>query len=54
MAFINMDHHLLPLTNKAVAEAVAWMRLALRDGDEGSMWIEPTKQVSCGRSFLGS
>lgn len=53
MAFINMDHHLLPLTNKAVAEAVAWMRLALRDGDEGSMWIEPTKQVFMWKELFG-
>ena len=29
MAFINMDHHLLPLQNKSVAETVEWFRLAL-------------------------
>jgi len=44
MAFINMDHHLLPLTNKAVAEAVDWMNEALRDGEGGPMWSDPTKQ----------
>jgi pimeloyl-ACP methyl ester carboxylesterase len=53
MAFINMDHHLLPLQNKSVAEAVDWMRLALMDGEEGSMWIEPTKQVFMIKEIFG-
>ncbi|OGO22700.1 MAG: hypothetical protein A2Y54_01590 [Chloroflexi bacterium RBG_16_51_16] len=53
MAFINMDHHLLPLTNKAVAEALDWMRLGLKDGDGGSMWIEPTQQIFMWKEIFG-
>jgi pimeloyl-ACP methyl ester carboxylesterase len=53
MAFINMDHHLLPLKNKSVAEAVDWMRLALKDGEGGSMWIDPTKQIFMFKEILG-
>jgi hypothetical protein len=53
MAFINMDHHLLPLTNKAVAEAVDWMRLALKDGEGGPMWIEPTRQIFMWKEIFG-
>ncbi len=53
MAFINMDHHLLPLTNKAVAEAVDWMRLALKDGAKDSLWIEPTSQIFMSKEIFG-
>lgn len=53
MALINMDHHLLPLQNKSVAEAVDWMRLALKDGDGGSMWIESTKQIFMYKEIFG-
>lgn len=45
MALIHMDHHLLPLQNKSVAEAVNWFNLALNDGKEGPMWSDPTKQT---------
>jgi len=53
MAFINMDHHLLPLQNKSIAETLDWFRLALKDGDGGSMWIEPTKQVFMYKEIFG-
>lgn len=53
MALINMDHHLLPLQNKSVAEALDWFRLALKDGEGGSMWIEPTKQVFMWKEIFG-
>jgi len=53
MAYINMDHHLLPLMNKSVAEAADWFRLALKDGDGGSMWIEPTKQIFMWKEIFG-
>ena len=53
MALINMDHHLLPLQNKSVAEALDWFRLALKGGDGGSMWIEPTKQVFMWKEIFG-
>lgn len=53
MALVKMDHHLLPLTNKAVAEAVDWMRLALRDGDGGQMWIDPARQVFMWKELFG-
>jgi pimeloyl-ACP methyl ester carboxylesterase len=53
MAFINMDHHLLPLMNKSVAETVDWFRLALKDGKGGSMWIEPTKQIFMWKEIFG-
>ncbi len=48
-----MDHHLLPLMNKSAAETVDWFRLALKDGDGGSMWIEPTKQVFMWKEIFG-
>jgi len=53
MTFINIDHHLTPLTNKAVAEAVDWMNLALNDGEKGAMWIEPTSQVFMLKEIFG-
>ena len=53
MAYINMDHHLLPLMNKSVAETVDWFRLALKDGEEGSLWIEPTKQTFFYKEIFG-
>ncbi len=53
MAFIQMDHHLLPLMNKSVAETVDWVRLALKGGEGGSMWIEPTKQIFMWKEIFG-
>lgn len=53
MAFINMDHHLLPLTNKAVAEAVNWMNLALNDGENGPMWSNPEAQTFLIKELFG-
>jgi pimeloyl-ACP methyl ester carboxylesterase len=53
MALINMDHHLLPLQNKSVAEATDWMRLALKDGEGGSMWVEPTQQIFMWKEIFG-
>ena len=53
MALINMDHHLLPLTNKAVAEAVDWMRLALKGGQTDAHWIEPTRQIFMWKEIFG-
>lgn len=53
MAFINMDHHLLPLTNKAVAETVNWMNLALRDGEGGPMWTDPEGQTFLIKELFG-
>lgn len=53
MAYINMDHHLLPLMNKSVAETADWFRLALKDGEGGSMWIEPTKQIFMWKEVFG-
>jgi pimeloyl-ACP methyl ester carboxylesterase len=53
MALIQMDHHLLPLQNKSVAEEIEWFRLALLDGEETSMWIEPTKQVFMIKEIFG-
>jgi len=53
MAFINMDHHLLPLMNKSVAEAVNWMNEALRDGEGGPMWSDPTKQTFLLKELFG-
>ena len=45
MPLININHHLTTLSGKAVAEAVDWMRLALKSGDGGSQWVDPYKQV---------
>jgi pimeloyl-ACP methyl ester carboxylesterase len=53
MTLINMDHHLLPLTNKAVAEAVVWMNLSLQDGVKGVLWIEPTSQIFMLKEIFG-
>jgi len=53
MTLINMDHHLLPLTNKAVAESIIWMNLALQNGQQGSMWIEPTSQIFMWKEIFG-
>jgi pimeloyl-ACP methyl ester carboxylesterase len=52
-AYVNMEHHLLPMTNKAVAEAVDWMRLALKDGQTDKYWIEPTNQVFMWKEVFG-
>jgi len=53
MALINMDHHLLPLQNKSVAEAVTWFNLALNDGKEGPMWSDPTRQTFMLKELFG-
>jgi hypothetical protein len=53
MALVNMDHHLLTLTNKAVAEAVDWMRLALKGGETDEHWIEPTSQIFMWKELFG-
>ncbi|NLG84684.1 MAG: hypothetical protein GX493_08805 [Firmicutes bacterium] len=45
VAFVNISHHFLPLTNKAVAETVEWMRLSLKGGQKDGLWIEPTNQI---------
>ena len=43
--YVNMSHHFITITNKAVAETVDWMRLTLKDGRKDIFWIEPTKQI---------
>jgi pimeloyl-ACP methyl ester carboxylesterase len=53
MALIQMDHHFLPLTNKAVAEAVNWFNLALRDGNGGPTWTDPTQQTFMLKEIFG-
>jgi pimeloyl-ACP methyl ester carboxylesterase len=53
MAYVNMDHHLLTLTNKAVAEAVDWMRLALKGDVKDAYWIEPTHQTFMWKEIFG-
>jgi pimeloyl-ACP methyl ester carboxylesterase len=45
VTLINMDHHFTPITNKAVAEAVDWMRLSLKGGEKDALWVEPTSQI---------
>jgi hypothetical protein len=52
-ALVNMEHHFLPLTNKAVAEAVDWMRLALKGGQTDEYWIEPTSQIFMVKELFG-
>jgi hypothetical protein len=52
-ALVNMDHHLLPLTNKAVAEAVDWMRISLKGGKTDGLWIEPTSQIFMWKEIFG-
>lgn len=53
MEYINMDHHLLPLMNQTNAAIVDWFRMALKDGQGGSMWIEPTKQIYMIKEWFG-
>jgi pimeloyl-ACP methyl ester carboxylesterase len=53
MAFINMDHHLLPLMNKSVAEAADWMLLALKGGEGGAAWFDSTQQIFMYKEILG-
>ena len=53
MTLINMDHHLLPLMNKSVAEAVVWMNLALQDGQKTVLWVEPNSQVFMWKEIFG-
>jgi len=49
-ALINMEHHLLPLMNKSVAEGVNWMELALK-GKAGP--LDPTSQVFMWKEIFG-
>ncbi len=49
-ALIQMEHHFLPLTNKAVAEGVSWMNQALKGGD---LTLAPTSQVFMWKELLG-
>ena len=53
MALINMDHHLLPLMNKSVAEATTWFNLVLNDGKQGPMWSDPTRQTFMLKEVFG-
>lgn len=53
MTLIQMDHHLLTLTNKAVAESVDWMDQALRGGDTGPGNIPSTNQVFMWKEIFG-
>lgn len=53
MTLINMDHHLLTLQNKAVAESVDWMNQALQGGVKGSNWIDPTSQIFMWKELFG-
>jgi len=50
VALIQMEHHFLPLQNKAVAEGVSWMSQALK-GDSGT--LSPTKQVFMWKEIFG-
>jgi hypothetical protein len=45
VAYVNMEHHFTTLTQKAVAEDVDWMRLALKGGNGGTLWIDPNNQI---------
>ncbi|MCJ7696489.1 MAG: alpha/beta fold hydrolase, partial [Anaerolineaceae bacterium] len=53
MAWIQMDHHFLSLTNKAVAETVDWFNEALRNGNGGPTWTDPTKQTFMLKEIFG-
>jgi hypothetical protein len=53
LAYVQMEHHFTPMTNKAVAEAVDWMRLALKGGKKDAYWIEPTSQIFKWNEFFG-
>jgi uncharacterized protein len=50
VALVNMEHHFLPLTHKAVAEGVSWMEQALKGG-AGS--IDPNSQVFWWKEIFG-
>ncbi|NLY91809.1 MAG: hypothetical protein GX081_09455 [Firmicutes bacterium] len=43
--YVNISHHFLTITNKAVAETVDWMRLTLKNGRKDSYWIDPSEQI---------
>ena len=49
-AWIQMEHHFLPLNQKAVAEGVSWMNQTLNGG---KTIIEPTKQVFMWKELCG-
>jgi hypothetical protein len=53
MTLINMDHHLLTLQNKAIAEAVDWMNQALQGGVKDANWIDSTKQIFMWKEIFG-
>ena len=50
VALIQMEHHFLPLTHKAVAEGVSWMEQALRGGVTG---LDPNSQVFWWKEIFG-
>lgn len=50
VALVNMEHHFLPLTHKAVYEAVTWMEQALK-GQIGS--LDANKQVFWWKEIFG-
>lgn len=47
---IQMEHHLQPLQNKAVAAGVSWMNQALQ---KGAPILDPTQQVFMWKEFFG-
>lgn len=47
---IQMEHHFLPLQNKAVASGISWMNQALNGGAD---ILDPTKQVFMWKEFFG-
>ena len=47
---IQMEHHLLPLQKKSVAEGVSWMNQALRGG---AATIDPSRQVFMWKELFG-
>ncbi|MBA4384383.1 MAG: hypothetical protein C0410_06580 [Anaerolinea sp.] len=50
IALIPMEHHFLPLNQKAVAEGVAWMEEALKGGVSG---LDPNNQVFWWKEIFG-
>jgi len=50
VALIQMEHHFLPLTHKAVSEGVSWMEQALRGGVTG---LDPNSQVFWWKEIFG-
>lgn len=50
VALVNMEHHFLPLTHKAVYEAVTWMEQALMGGVKG---LDANNQVFWWKEIFG-